>query len=465
MVITTIQMREGKELVGENGQRYLLVQAMGQPNVWIAVDAATQEKLYIVKQPSDDDNNMPGWPRFQHEMIMHELFKEHDAIRPQVDRIPPTSSADPPKLVLELLQTTLWDARRKREFSDVELKQIMRQILLGLQEVHQQGLVYADLKMENVLLSNFTPSPPTSTSTSPPTSTTPDITAKLGDLGIVMSPMRGTVQPLAYRAPEVYFLQEITPAADIWSWGLIYCQLLEAQASFHNTGMYDELLLGKTTSFVQKELSVRRAIAKDFDLGGVGYYDGCGLEGMGRDGGQWEELRRKGVREEEIGFLKWILNPVPGDRPSAEEILKSAWLDGDGLATTTSFVGEGDDNTTTTTLTSNTPAQQHTSSTTNPLPSPPNQTKPRKNSEPSLLSRFYTRVTKRERSPDPKSSPSSSPHTDDLQRNVKPTPQPFVELFNKVGKEEKAVERPATPRSSTATPAAGTFLNYGAFMK
>jgi len=143
MITATIPMREGKELVGENGQRYLLVQAMGQPNVWIAVDAATQEKLYIVKQPSDDDDAAPGWPRFQHEMVMHEMFKDHDAIRPQIDRIPPTSRADPPKLVLELLQTTLWDARRKREFSDGELKQIMRQILLGLKEVHDNGLVYA----------------------------------------------------------------------------------------------------------------------------------------------------------------------------------------------------------------------------------------------------------------------------------------------------------------------------------
>lgn len=145
MAVATIPMREGDELVGEGGQRYLLVQAMGQPNVWIAVDAATQEKLYIVKQPSDDDN-APGWPQFQHEMVMHELFKDNTTIRPQVDRIPPTSFSDPPKLVLQLLQTTLWDARRKREFSEAEIKEIMRNVLLGLREVHQKGLVYAGTK-------------------------------------------------------------------------------------------------------------------------------------------------------------------------------------------------------------------------------------------------------------------------------------------------------------------------------
>ncbi|KAI8940208.1 hypothetical protein NX059_003914 [Plenodomus lindquistii] len=448
MATTTIQMREGKELVGENGQRYLLVQAMGQPNVWIAVDAATQEKLYIVKQPGNDDN-APGWPKFQHEMIMHELFKDNDAIRPQIDRIPPTSHGDPPKLVLELLQTTLWDARRKREFSDAELKQIMRQILLGLQEVHQQGLVYADLKMENILLSNFTL--PTSASTSANTSDTPDITAKLGDLGIVMSPMRGTVQPLAYRAPEVYFRREITPAADIWSWGLIYCQLLEAQASFHRSGMYDELLLG-SSSFLQKELSVRRAIAKDFDLGSVDYYDGCGLENLGREGGQWEELQRKGVDEKNIKFLQWVLNPVPGDRPTAEAILKSGWLD-DNTAMPNSNEPPTTDTAAAPPVTTNTKA---THNTTEPYPAhTPN--KARKMSEPSIFAKFYDRVTntKRERSPD-----SEASHAED-QRNVKPTP--FVE-FN-AAKQDKAVERPTTPRASTARPAAGTFLNYGAFMK
>ena len=55
MVGTTLQMREGAELVGEHGFRYLLVKPLGQANVWVAVDAASQEKIFIVKQPGDDD--------------------------------------------------------------------------------------------------------------------------------------------------------------------------------------------------------------------------------------------------------------------------------------------------------------------------------------------------------------------------------------------------------------------------
>lgn len=335
MVTASIPMREGKELVGENGQRYLLVQAMGQPNVWIAVDAATQEKLYLVKQPGEDDAP-PNWPRFQHEMVMHEMFKDHDAIRPQLDRIPPTSRADPPKLVLELLQMTLWDARRRREFSHAELKQVMRQILVGLKEVHDNGLVYADLKMENILLSGFEPNVhDSSTSTR-----RPNITAKLGDLGIVMAPIQGTVQPISYRAPEVYFRHEISPAADIWAWGLIYCHLLEAKASFHQSGLYDNdndndgdddgNLLHNDTSFVGKELGVRKALAADFALHRVPYYDACALPYLGagaREGTHWDTLRRKGVCAPELDFLKWVLHPVPTQRPGAQQILDAGWLE------------------------------------------------------------------------------------------------------------------------------------------
>jgi protein kinase len=40
----------------------------------------------------------------------------------------------------------LWDARRTRQFSDVELKGIMRSAMLGLRDVHQRNLVYAGMQ-------------------------------------------------------------------------------------------------------------------------------------------------------------------------------------------------------------------------------------------------------------------------------------------------------------------------------
>ncbi|KAI4606116.1 hypothetical protein J4E80_010324 [Alternaria sp. BMP 0032] len=322
MVGATIQLREGAELVGEHGYRYLLVKPLGQANVWVAVDAASQSKIFIVKQPGDDDVGF-GWPKFQHEMIMHELLKGIPTIRQQVDRIPPSARGEPPRIVLEILQSTLWDARKKRQFSDVELKGIMRSALMGLRDVHQRGLVYADLKMQNILLSGFEDEPNKKASVGDDR-----ITAKLGDLGIVMEPAKGLVQPIVYRAPEVYFRNEINQPADIWSWGVIYCQLLEAQASFNKYGIYDELLQGNTGQG-QKERSVERAIAHDFGLGALDYYDGCRLPYHDRshhEGQHWERLLEKGVPEKEIKFLSWVLNPVPTDRPTAQQILDAGWF-------------------------------------------------------------------------------------------------------------------------------------------
>jgi len=322
MAVDTMPMRSGTELTGEHGARYLLVRSFGQANVWLAVDAETQSKIFVVKQPAADDP--PGWPHFQHEMVMHELFKEnHPTIRKQVDRIRPTSSGDPPRLVLEILQTTLWDARTKRSFSDVEIKEIMRSALLGLKDVHDQGMVYADLKMQNILVDGFSQSSPSATDTMQHNV----ITAKLGDLGIVMSPMKGLVQPIAYRAPEVYFRREITPAIDIWAWGLIYCQLLEAQASFHKYGMYDDILI--QGPFWMKENHVQKAINNDFDLGTYDYYSGSNLphrDRKQREGQHWDALLAKGVPAQEIEFLKWVLNPVPTERPTAQDILDCGWL-------------------------------------------------------------------------------------------------------------------------------------------
>lgn len=273
--------------------------------------------------------------------------------------------------------------------------------------------------MENILISGFERQP-----NKDDTMQDNNITAKLGDLGIVMSPLKGIVQPIAYRAPEVYFRREITPAADIWSWGLIYCQLLEAQAAFHKTGMYDDLLKG---SFVQAEKSVQKAMFNDYDLGSLDYYDGCALPYLERDdreGKHWDRLKNKGVPENEINFLSWVLNPVPTERPTAQDILDGGWL---------------------------TPGRDEASGFTRPPKA--RAEKVRKRSEPSLFAQFYDTVTKKSRGSvetDP-----SKPTPWSVEAHAPSTPQQF-----------RQTSRPSTPRSSsTKTSGGSTFLNYGALMK
>jgi len=310
-------LTEGKELRGESGKTYEAVSSLGQPNVWVAVEKGNNANIVVLKEP--DAHDPVPWPRFQHEMIMHELFKNCPSIRKQVDRIPPTDNGGLPTLVLEMFETTVWTARTKRPFTSAETKAICKAALIGLRDVHNQGLVYADLKMENIMLNGFDVHE---------AGDSKKLVTKLGDLGIVMPPANGQVQPVVYRAPEVHFKGEITSKADIWSFGLIYCHLLEAHERFSDTGLYDDLDVGSGTLSERLD-AVRFAIANDYEVHGDAYYRNVSLPRQDRrgKGNQWEELRSRGLEQAEVDFLRWVMRVDPRKRPSAKEILATGWLD------------------------------------------------------------------------------------------------------------------------------------------
>jgi protein kinase len=309
-------LSEGDELTGEHGKTYLAVSPLGQDNVWTAVETGNS-KVVVVKEPDAQDASR-GYPAFQNEMVMHELLKDSSGIRQQVDRIPSTKPGDPPMLVLEITDTTLWGARTKRPFTLAELKSVTKDALIGLRQVHEQGLVYADLKMQNIMLDGF--------DGNAKESKMGDLHASLGDLGIVLEPMKGTVQPVSYRAPEVYFKKDVTAKADIWGWGLIYCHLLEARKRFEYTGLYDEA----SGTMAQREAATAHAVANDYGLFSDKSYAGVPLpqndKNIGK-GDQWELLRLRGLEEGEVDFLKWVLRADPKERPGAAQILETGWLD------------------------------------------------------------------------------------------------------------------------------------------
>jgi serine/threonine protein kinase len=316
-------LSEGAEFISETGKTYLAVSSLGQSNVWTAVQKDDLSNVVVLKAPSDDDT--PGrWPRFQHEMIMHELFKNSKNIRRQLDRIPPTPSGSPPMLVLELTETTLWGARTKRPFSRGEIVTAMRGILLSLQEIHDHGLVYGDLKMENVMVSGFDAHHAGDGS---------KLVIKLGDLGTVMQPAHGIMQPFVYRAPEVYFREEITPAADIWAVGLVYSHLLEAQSNFSKAGLYDNLT-DNSSRMDERVKAVKNEISQDYDLQNNNYYKHCPLPERDLDhekGSHWALMRKRGLQERDVDFLKRIMIANPRERPTARAILNSHWFQGGGL--------------------------------------------------------------------------------------------------------------------------------------
>jgi len=176
--------------------------------------------------------------------------------------------------------------------------------------------------MQNVMLDGF--------DANTPGNGVPLIT-KLGDLGIVMEPASGKAQPVAYRAPEVFFRGVISQAADIWAFGLIYCHLLEAQGRFSKTGLYDDLFTGSGSMF-EREQAMRTALANDYDLENVEYYKDCALpvrDPSHPTGKQWEELRKRGLDDEDVEFLQWVLKADPRERPSSQAILDSRWMQDD----------------------------------------------------------------------------------------------------------------------------------------
>lgn len=107
----------------------------------------------------------------------------------------------------------------------------MRQILRGLQHIHQEGILHRDVKPQNVLL-------------------TKDSTVKLADFGLSrtfgMSPphelMNCTAITLWYRPPELLLGQgNYSTAADVWSVGCLFAELLMSRTVLNGATEIDQL--------------------------------------------------------------------------------------------------------------------------------------------------------------------------------------------------------------------------------
>ncbi|CZT45212.1 related to septation (sepH) gene [Rhynchosporium secalis] len=96
----------------------------------------------------------------------------------------------------------------------------MTQILLGLQYLHDQGVIHRDIKGANIL-------------------TTKDGKVKLADFGVSTSTLTGAdkeaqvVGTPYWMAPEIIQLSGATPASDIWSLGCTVIELLDGKPPYH----------------------------------------------------------------------------------------------------------------------------------------------------------------------------------------------------------------------------------------
>lgn len=169
----------------ESGRVYRLIRPLepaedkGISHVWLAVDDADESRQFVVKGPKPHDHRSLGYPLFQHEYKMQVQFRNSKMIRRMVDHDfdLPTAAGTEPKMVLEPYAKDLWTVRKQRPMTANEIKWITSGILLGLWDIHREGLVHsgdvsvycsgvrsanlaADLKMENVGISGFDPERP-----------------------------------------------------------------------------------------------------------------------------------------------------------------------------------------------------------------------------------------------------------------------------------------------------------------
>ncbi|GKZ28934.1 hypothetical protein AbraIFM66950_001892 [Aspergillus brasiliensis] len=256
---------------------------------------------------------------------MQKLFAKDPMIRRLVDYVP-DSEPTGPMMVLEAFTNSLWDARNARSFTAKEIKWIMKGILLGIFTVHMKGLFYTDLKMENVVLGGF--------DSSKPNEDVRDLIVRLADCGSISKPSTREITSLTYRSPEVHFGKPWTSSTDVWSWGIILAQLLQAHVDFTSPGMYDSDSIGAGT-LVEKGATIRDQLAVDFDLSSLPFYaedEQCARmlpPPRPEEAYMWaNDMFEKDVSGEDIQFLVEVLHPDPNARLTVREILESGYLDG-----------------------------------------------------------------------------------------------------------------------------------------
>ncbi|KAL2024451.1 hypothetical protein VTK56DRAFT_8262 [Thermocarpiscus australiensis] len=244
-------------------------------------------------------------------------------VRHMVDFVAGSDTGGGPLMILEPFQKTLWDARTTRSLSAREIKWIMKGCLLGIMTVHRKGLVYTDLKMENVIARGF--------DNENGNNNHRDIIVRLADLGSISKPGTREVSALTYRSPEVHFRKPWDQMTDVWSWGIILAQLLLAQVDFHSPAMYDSISIG---ALEDRAKVVRDTLAIDFDLHSIPLYaeDPESREMLPTpqpdNAYMWAEtMVEKGVSGEDIQFLANVLNPRPDARFTTVEIMESGYLD------------------------------------------------------------------------------------------------------------------------------------------
>eukprot|EP00928_Gymnodinium_smaydae_P021834 TRINITY_DN18548_c0_g2_i1.p1 TRINITY_DN18548_c0_g2~~TRINITY_DN18548_c0_g2_i1.p1 ORF type:complete len:934 (-),score=175.78 TRINITY_DN18548_c0_g2_i1:267-3068(-) len=188
-----------------------------------------------------------------------------------------------------------------------QIKDVLRQLLGGLAELHERGYVHNDLKLENVMIERTKKRRPTGTRRR--ANSVPGV-VKLIDFDTVKEvkmqsgPSREVVGTDQYIAPEAY-KGYYSPASDVFAAGVISYKLLTGSFPFDDNIFVLDKTRSNTVGSEYMESVAERLFAFNID---------------------WSHA----VFQAEPGaqlLLSKMLARNPLKRPSVKDIMKDAWLD------------------------------------------------------------------------------------------------------------------------------------------
>lgn len=186
----------------------------------------------------------------------------------------------------------LWDRVKRGQYNEAEAAKLVRAMLRTVAQCHAKNVMYRDVKPDNFLFLNKTPSSPLKA--------TDFGLATIYQEGVNYSQRCGTP---AYMAPEL-ILQNYGPKCDMWSVGMCAYQLLTGRLPF-----WDDVR-GHTMKEVWKAV----------------LYDDINLEPSSPI---WQN-----ISEGALDLVGKLLDRDPDTRLSAEEALAHPWVQDAGHAST-----------------------------------------------------------------------------------------------------------------------------------
>lgn len=250
-------------------------------------------------------------------------------------------------IVMEKMQSTLFDFIERRSAVLWEIKDIARSILRGLGELRGLEIIHTDLKPENILLSRI-PAPSAYRSKAPARE---KYIVKIGDLG--NSCYRGGhftdyIQTLPYRSPETILSLPYDCSTDVWSFGCIVYEMVTGENLFspmakrkHRRGAPGEnpyefteeedhlALMAETLGpppleYIKQSKHFDRLFESTGELRSIKDLAAVGLRRLLK---QRTNARASDVAEI-ADFLESALVYIPEKRPTPEELLRHKWLVG-----------------------------------------------------------------------------------------------------------------------------------------